>query len=343
MSIDLSKYSVRTDIALEDLETNENRAKHIEVSNVSNLEVTKVTISKELEEEYGKKEGLYYTIETEHIAEQDRDLENNAIEALGQVLRDMIKELGIKDDDSCLVIGLGNKDITPDALGPIVSTEIIVTNHIFELQPESISDNYRRVYSIVPGVMGQTGIETSDIIKSVVAEIKPGFIIAVDALASRSINRVNRTIQITDAGINPGSGVGNSRKEISKDVLGIPVIAIGVPTVVDAISITSDTIDFMLKYLSNELDGGFNKLVPPSNKRLNYDKIDLPDTKLRKELMGEIGLLDDMEKREIIYEALSPSGLNMMVTPKEVDTSIEMLAEVISRGIDRALHKELQQ
>ncbi len=343
MSIDLSKFNIRTDIALEDLETNENVENHIEVTNIRELEVTKVTISKELEKEYGKKEGLYYTIETDQIAEQDRELETNTIDALGEVLGDIIQELGIKDEDSCLVIGLGNKDITPDALGPIVSNEVIVTNHIFELQPESITNNFRRVFSIVPGVMGQTGIETSDIIKSVVQEIKPGFIIAVDALASRSISRVNRTIQITDAGINPGSGVGNSRKEISKDVLGIPVIAIGVPTVVDAISITSDTIDFMLKYLSNEIEGGFNRLVPTNSKKLNYNKIDLPESPVRKELMGEIGLLDDIEKREIIYEALSPSGLNMMVTPKEVDTSIEILAEVISRGIDKALHKELRE
>ncbi|BBP90856.1 hypothetical protein BsIDN1_44740 [Bacillus safensis] len=128
-----------------------------------------------------------------------------------------------------------------------------MTRHLFELQPENVQEGYRPVSSLSPGVMGLTGIETSDIIQGVIERSKPDFVIAVDALAARAVERVNTTIQISDTGIHPGSGVGNKRKELSKETLGIPVIAIGVPTVVDAVTIASDTIDYVLKHFGREL------------------------------------------------------------------------------------------
>ena len=127
---------------------------------------------------------------------------------------------------------------------------------MFQLQPESVEEGFRPVSAIRPGVMGITGIETSDVIYGIIEKTKPDFVIAIDALAARSIERVNSTIQISDTGIHPGSGVGNKRKELSKETLGIPVIAIGVPTVVDAVSITSDTIDFILKHFGREMKEG---------------------------------------------------------------------------------------
>ena len=147
-------------------------------------------------------------------------------------------------------------NVTPDALGPIVVENVLVTRHLFQLQPESVEEGFRPVSAIRPGVMGITGIETSDVIYGIIEKTNPDFVIAIDALAARSIERVNSTIQISDTGIHPGSGVGNKRKELSKATLGIPVIAIGVPTVVDAVSITSDTIDFILKHFGREMKEG---------------------------------------------------------------------------------------
>ena len=160
-----------------------------------------------------------------------------------------------------------------------------------------------------PGVMGTTGIETSDIIKAILDKINLDYIIVVDALKASEITRVNKTIQITNSGISPGSGVGNIRKELSKEILGIPVIALGVPTVVDAVTITSNTIEYLLNY-----DG--------TNKSL-----------------GNFGKLTINEKKELIDLVLTPMGLNMIVSPKEVDIDIENLSEIISGAIDHAVHE----
>ena len=197
--------------------------------------------------------------------------------------------------------------------------------------------------------MGLTGIETSDIIYGVVQKVKPDFIIVVDALASRSIERVNATIQISDTGIHPGSGVGNKRKELSKDALGIPVIAIGVPTVVDAVSITSDAIDFILKHFGRELREGDrpSRSLAPAGLTFGEKKVftdeDLPDETGRKTFMGIVGTLDDEEKRALIREVLTPTGHNLMVTPKEVDVFIERMANLIASGLNQALHPSLDE
>ena len=189
--------------------------------------------------------------------------------------------------------------------------------------------------------MGETGIETSDIIKSIVEKIKPDLLIAIDALTSSSLNRINKTIQITDTGIHPGSGIGNNRKEISREVLGIPVIAIGVPTTVDAVSIVSDTIEFMFKkfsYTRQNIDNPINKLIV--NNSINYNKKEITVTKEDKEqLLGLVGSLNNDEVRQLIAEVLNPIGYNFIVTPKEIDFLIVKLSDVISEGLNRALHK----
>lgn len=177
-------------------------------------------------------------------------------EVFAKEFNHFLSKLNIGKDASCLVVGLGNWNVTPDALGPLAVENLVITRHLFELQPENVQDGFRSVSAIAPGVMGLTGIETSDIIYGVIEKSKPDFIIAIDALAARSVERVNSTIQISDTGIHPGSGVGNKRKELSKDSLGIPVIAIGIPTVVDAVSITSDAFDFILKHFGRELKEG---------------------------------------------------------------------------------------
>jgi spore protease len=206
----------------------------------------------------------------------------------------------------------------------------------------SVEEGFREVSAISPGVMGQTGIETSDLIKSIVDTVKPNFVIVIDALASQSLERVNRTIQITDTGIHPGSGIGNKRKEISLDVLGIPVIAIGIPTVVDAVTIVSDTINYMYKHFSytkENMNNPINRLISGGVNYLNKDiKVDEEE---KSKLFGIVGNLGDNEVKQLIYEVLSPIGYNLMVTPKEVDFLIEKLSDVIGNGINTALHKQV--
>jgi spore protease len=221
-----------------------------------------------------------------------------------------------------------------------------VTSHLFKLQQETVSEGYRPVAAVTPGVMGVTGIETSDIIFGIVEKLKPDFVLAIDALASRSIERVNETIQLSDTGIHPGSGVGNKRKELSKDTLGVPVMAIGVPTVVDAVTITSDTIDYILKHFGrewNEKDRPSKALAPASMNfgAKKFTEEDLPDEKQRQTFLGIVGTLSDEEKRKLISEVLTPIGHNLMVTPKEVDGFMIDMASVISNGVNAALHEKV--
>ena len=189
--------------------------------------------------------------------------------------------------------------------------------------------------------MGTTGIETSDIIESVIKKIKPDFIIVIDALASDSVDRVLKTIQITNTGINPGSGIGNSRKELSSFLLGIPVIAVGVPTVVDAVTIVNDTLNYMEKHFSytiNSKDNLVNKLIP--NSKINYLKNNnhTLNNEEKTYFLGAIGNLSDFEKKVLIYDVLTPIGYNLMVTPKEVDFLIDKFSLLISEGINKSIH-----
>ena len=231
---------------------------------------------------------------------------------------------------------MGNSKSTPDSLGPLAINNVLVTNHLFEL--DELDKDYRRVSVFCPGVMGQTGLETSDIITTIVGKFKPDFVIIIDALASQSIDRVNKTIQMTDSGIHPGSGVGNSRKEISFETLHIPCLAIGIPTVVDAITIVSDTINYMHKhytYSKLNINNPLNKLIAYPN-YLN-EKITL-NKKDKETLLGIVGTLDDSEIKQLLFEVLTPIGYNMMVTPKEVDFLVEKLSLLIGNGLNESLH-----
>jgi spore protease len=339
--IDLSKYQVRTDLAIEALEGIDTKDGIITKENIiDNVKVTSVDVLEAGIKLINKKMGRYVTIEFDDITDTGR--KETVKKIFSDELKSLIQYLEIKDDATCLLIGLGNDKSTPDSLGPSVIDNVIVTKHLFDLG--TVNDGYRSVSAISPGVMGQTGIETSEIIFGIVKRINPDFIIVIDALASSSLSRINRTIQMTDSGIHPGSGVGNSRKEISKEVLNIPVIAIGIPTVVDAVTIVSDTINFMQKqmaYNKKHLNRPMNKLVRPEMVDYTKDSQDLTSDEKEK-LMGIIGTLGEDEMRQLIYEVLSPIGYNLMVTPKEVDFIIEKLSDVISDGINHALHKSVE-
>lgn len=362
--LDLSKYSVRTDLAIEAREMvlaeRESTVEHeenlsqiegviIKEKEIDDIKISLVEITPEGEKHLGKKPGRYLTMEVQGIRQQDSELQQKVEEIFANEFSRFIEGVGIKKNQSCLVVGLGNWNVTPDALGPMVCENLLITRHLYELQPENVEEGYRSVSALAPGVMGLTGIETSDIIFGIVEKTKPDFVIAIDALASRSIERVNSTIQISDTGIHPGSGVGNKRKELSKETLGIPVIAIGVPTVVDAVSITSDTIDFILKHFGKEMKEGNrpSRALAPAGmsfgERRKLTDEDMPEDKHRKTFLGMIGTLEDEEKRKLIYEVLSPLGHNLMVTPKEVDVFIEDMANLIANGLNASLHSAVNQ
>jgi len=334
--IDLKKTNIRTDLILETIENED----FILYEEDDDLKISKIVIDENNKDIIGKKIGNYVTIEFLDITNyEDREKVGKCLE---KELKNIFKINNINPNDECLIVGLGNEKSTADALGPKTIDNILVTRHLFLLET-SIKKGMRNVSAIVPGVMGNTGIETTDIIKSIVANIKPKFVIVIDSLCASSVERLNKTIQLTDTGIHPGSGVGNQRKEISRDILGIPVIAIGVPTVVDASTIVNDTINYVfrhLSYLKNNYEE--NKLVV---KRFgNYlDKIKKNDlTKEEKKLIGGIiGDLSDEEKKRLINEVLENINYNLIVTPKEIDFLIDKLSDLLSSAINNAIHEEV--
>jgi len=334
--IDLGKYNIRTDLIIENLEDlNKSKTKNKEYDDIN---VTSVTLNEEDSLKINKKPGTYITIEFEDAT--DKDNKEHLIKVFSKCLKSLLNKTKIKDNYSCLIIGLGNDKSTPDSLGPLVINNILVTRHLFLLG--EIEEGYRSVSSLIPGVTGTTGIETFDLIKSTVNTINPDFLIVIDALASSSVERVNKTIQMSNTGINPGSGIGNSRKEISYETIGKPVISIGIPTVVDAVSVVTDTINYMHKhYAFNKkfIGSPLNRLI--SSDKINYLKQEIElDSKDKTNLLGIVGSLNEIEIRQLISEVLTPIGYNLMVTPKEIDFVIVKLAEVISEGINKVLHKK---
>lgn len=348
-----NEFQVRTDLAIEakDMyvkkkDTQDDQMQGIKITerNENDIKVSYVEIDETGSKIIDKKPGTYVTLYADGVKRQDTKRQENAAALLAKELEKLLKKNKLSTDAKCLVVGLGNWNVTPDALGPMTVEKILVTSHLFNLDHESVSDGYRSVAAVTPGVMGLTGMETSDIIFGIVEKFKPELVIAIDALASRSIERINETIQLSDAGINPGSGVGNKRKEISQDTLGIPVFAIGVPTVVDAATITSDTIDLILKHFGREWrekDNPSKSLAPASMTfgEKKFTEEDLPDEEQRKTFLGIIGNLSEEEKRSLIKEVLTPVGHNMMVTPKEVDGFMKDMASVVATGINAALHE----
>ncbi len=338
---DLKNYEVRTDLIVESIGTDTIKGLKKKEKKYDDIKVTDITVEHDIKN-LNKKKGKYITISFNDVTDSinRKKVEEIVINELNNIL----SYSNIKDNDSCLVVGLGNYKSTPDSLGPKVIDELVVTRHLYLINELNVEEGYRNVSSFVPGVMGTTGIEAKDVILGIVREVKPKFIIVVDALASSSIERVNKTIQITNTGINPGSGVGNTRIEISEDTLGIPVIAIGIPTVVDAVTIVSDTLKYLMKKISynkSNFNNSSNKLKPVTS--INYLKEEISELsfKDREKLLGFIGNLSEDEIKELIFEVLSPIGYNLMVTPKEVDFVIEKLAVLLSTSINKTLHKKM--
>lgn len=317
---DLPMYKIRTDLALETQE--KMQEDNVEVKGVrlneekvnSNLVISTVIIETENgAKTMGKPKGTYITIEASDMDEEDENYHREISEELAKVLKQL---LPCQETMSILVVGLGNREVTPDALGPNVVDNLYITRHLIKEYGAYAFENEKMNYvsSIVPGVMAQTGMETVEIVASIVKETKPDCVIAVDALAARNIRRLNRTIQVTDTGINPGSGVGNHRHGLNEKSIGVPVVAIGIPTVVDAATIVNDTMSNFLAALQDLKD--FSKLGD------SFEK------------------LDEAEKYDLIHELMAPNLNTMFVTPKDIDESIKRLSYTVSEGINLALlHK----
>ncbi|MDD3822092.1 MAG: GPR endopeptidase [Bacilli bacterium] len=340
--INLDDYKIRTDLLIETIEN----AKELDIKIEDNqrteddITITIVDIAKKHESIINRKAGRYITIEFADIT--DFNNQEKVLKIFADELGSFLEYLKIPPDYTCLVIGLGNDKSTPDSLGPAVINDILVTKYLFTLG-EAVQPGFRNVSALTPGVMGTTGIETSKIITGVVREVQPDFLLIIDALASQSITRVNKTIQMTDTGVNPGSGVGNNRLELSQELLGIPVIAVGIPTVVDAVTIVSETINFITNYVSYQkenLKSGTEKVITP-DAIVNDDKKNNMDAQDQNKLMGLLGNLSEEERKRLIYEVLSPLGYNLMVTPKEIDFLILKLSLVLAEGINKALHKQV--
>ena len=314
-----ARFEIRTDLALEEREGLKEQAK--EVSGVSfrkwkgkteDVQITEVKVLNEAgAETLGKPVGSYLTLEADRLLLPDEDFHSEVSDELANVLKELAEHaLGKKEGEEkktpflysqpvILVAGLGNQSVTPDSLGPRTVNNL------------SVSQNETGLKAIAPGVMAQTGMETARILSGLIREIKPDLVIAIDALAARSIRRLGTTIQLTDTGIHPGSGVGNHRHSLTKETLGIPVLAVGVPTVVGAAAIVHDTISALTGVLaSEEATKNTGKWIENMNPEDQY---------------------------RMIRELLEPEFGSLYVTPPDIDQRVKQLSFTISEGIHRAV------
>lgn len=274
----------------------------------SSVTIVKI-VTEQAEQLMGKPRGHYITIEAPVLRENNRAAQQEVAEVLAQKLSALIN---LPQDAHILLVGLGNWNATPDALGPRVISHSIVTRHLFKYAPEELEEGMRPVSAVSPGVLGLTGIETAEIIRGIIDKIQPALVIVIDSLAAGSVDRIATTVQIADTGINPGSGTGNQRSGINLESMGVPVIAVGIPTVVHAAVIAQDTIEHFLEQLK-------------SNPVLNQIYQNLrPDF-----------------TQQVINQVLQPFAGNLMVTPKEIDSLIANTAKVAAGGISMALHPSI--
>lgn len=287
----------------------------VETNNKDGIITTVVEVLNEQGKEALKKEiGKYITIEIADLSKLEKENNDEVSIILGEKIKELIGEDNAK---SILVVGLGNEAATPDALGPKVTKEVNITRHIINFAKEFVEPNTRSISAIAPGVLGTTGIETSEIIFSIVEKIKPDIIIAIDSLASSSIHRIGNTIQLSNTGITPGAGVRNRREGLNENTLGVPVIAIGVPTVVDMATITNEAIDKMLDSAKSEIKEFSDKITE------------------KKKIESIFEYLEKDTRYDMIANILNTE--NYIVTPKEVDEVIDEMSAIIACGINKAV------
>ena len=307
--------NVRTDLAMETREVLSKDIGGAEIpgveSNVENKDGISITRVKIIdmrgEVQMKKPKGNYITIEAPELSKRDPDLEEKTAKVIADELRKLVGERN--QDDCILVVGLGNWNITPDSLGPRTVKNTLVTRHLLQAMPGQIDDRVHSVAAMSPGVLGLTGLESLEVVSGIVDKLKPKCIIALDALASRSTEKISTTYQIADTGINPGAGVGNVRKALNQEALGIPVIAIGVPLVVFASTIAHDAISVATEDL--------NKDNTPAND-IDVNKV---NGLIEKVVSGKFG--------------------DLIVTPKDIDVVVEDVSRVLGYALNLALHDNL--
>ena len=281
----------------------------------SYIRITKVKVlDEEGAKHLGKEIGNYVTIEMPSRFYGQQKIYEQMWQTCAKVLKELTETLLPSEKETVLVVGLGNWNITADALGPKVLDSLMITRHLKEYMPEEIDEGIRPVCGVTPGVLGLTGVETGEIVKGIVDRVKPSLVIAIDALCSRKIERINTTIQFSDTGITPGEGVGNKRQGINQENLGVPVIAIGVPTVVDAATIASESMQRVILKVKEH-------------------------TQKNSEFYHFLQELEQNERYELVRESIRPAFGNFIVAPKEVDAIIDDISDVIANGINIALHK----
>ncbi len=312
----MSEFRVRTDLAVEAKESFEED--NVEIRGVRidedydkkhEINITRVVIeTKNGAKAMGKPMGTYITLEAPNMAIPDEGYHREISEVLSKYIKELLGDFS--KEHSVLIVGLGNREVTPDSLGPLVVSNLLITRHVVKEYGKYAmgKEKVNSVSGIVPGVMAQTGMESAEIVKGVIDETNPDLLVVVDALAARSTKRLNRTIQITDTGINPGSGVGNHRNAINSDSMGIPVISIGVTTVVDAAVIVNDAMENMLHAME-----GAESL---------------------KSIGNVLNTFNVAEKQELFRELLSPQLNTMFVTPKDIDETMKRLSFTISEALN---------
>lgn len=307
--------TVRTDLALEAKELVQTQAKTLdelpgvsaEVVEKGPVSLTRVRVTEEGEGPLGKPAGEYITIEASRLLFEDPELPEQVIRLLGEELTRLIGGT----DGTSLVVGLGNRDITADALGPLTVERMLVTRHLREAVPAFEDWSVASVCAISPGVLGLTGIETAEIVRGVAARVQPARIILIDALAARRMERVNTTIQLSDTGIRPGAGVGNHRMPLDEETLGAPVFTVGVPTVVDAATIASDALESLCRQAPESFANFFSNM-------------------------------DESDRHAVLREVLGGDEQNPFVTPKDMDSRVRRLSGMLSEGISLALQPQLE-
>ncbi|MBQ9984557.1 MAG: GPR endopeptidase [Lachnospiraceae bacterium] len=295
----------RTDLAVEmreDIQSDEPiSGVHVMTKNNGDTDIKEVRIVVENEQgsmSLGKPVGTYITLESEHLREHDEGFHEPMMEVLARNLKQFIG-----NKKRIMVAGLGNREVTPDALGPYVIDNLYVTRHLLK---EGIISKSAEISAIAPGVMAQTGMEAALILKALVNEVKPELLIVIDALAARESDRLNKTIQLADTGITPGSGVGNHRNAINQESVGVPVLAIGVPTVIAVPTIVNDAMDVMVAAIGKQATKNVLKKF------------------------------NEEERYQLACEMVTPYLENMFVTPKDIDEAVKRISYTISEAINQA-------
>jgi spore protease len=311
---------------------------------VSTVEKDKAVISRVIVENevgarmIGKAPGRYSTIESPALREHNREMHEELARYLAEELDWFIQDTQLGPEEPILVVGLGNWNATPDALGPRVVQNLMVTRHLLGMTPPELRRGLRPVAAISPGVLGLTGIETGEIIMGVTERIGAKAVICIDALASRSVERLCSTIQISDTGIHPGAGVGNRRQAINQETLGIPVIAIGVPTVVHATTIVADAMDL----LAGQRPQSAVEERAPQRTTFHVDPRTLMSTPSQQGIESTppgLPHLSGPEKHQLIREVLAPYMGTMIVTPKEIDVLIDEVTDVVAGALNIVFHE----